>query len=998
MASSATRSDAERRIDALVDRAIAQHVGVGGEDEDERSVVNFKLCKRYCDYHLRVHRYRDRSAEEVREEIETILERMRVASQDDKATFLEVRMEKLLTRWDATAEANGESDVGAKVALLLLRLSRRPLTTTLEEGARKVTLGDVVGDRKWMESEDEARDAAFGDDDGGRVAAAVECEGDDAASTSTLSVWSDDSDVERDDVVGDVVEVEMDDDDPGFSWRDGLLKETTASRRAVKALRGTSDERGGEKEEISQLIVQARRFQDALRESNAQRGDAKLLASASAKMLPSETSLVNGALHALRTGCTDFDRVSLPHLSSMTLDGALMPIHRVAAILSHIQKMTISSASLGPTIQAFAQALMKQASKLMEVLRPLEKRMAGESSVKGQPTLLELRATIRGLEVKVDSLEQLALEAFPLIDTPAAEAASHCLSTIYDIVTEYQAAANIDGFAIALPVFVDTIQPYLQGLHRWLSLGILDDPSEELLVARGRAADDYVGSKEHWLHGYVLRHDIETPCFLREFMTTILDVGRSLVLLHHTESQTSHTVPNFVPHLSESFCQNVRVSLGASKELQTIDDGKTASENAKELVRMSSCASTLKQTNILNNPNPISLVGLKGVNTKEIRDNIISHPTRIVAASRRRLDGPLQGGPRELNSWLEGFFASQVPACPIPLLIQKSIGSRIKERARDVQGVLSKALRDDLDIKKELYALRAVFLGGAGDAAMHFFTNVFDILDNPAKIDTKWNSTTLNELLIDAFAIDNSGEFPEERGIQVEIIPEAEQNLFSRAVIGTGSLEKIASLRYSFDIKWPHNIVISPSAMSQYNAVAVFLGQLRRAHAAMQSVMTARWSARIRRTRGNGLGGSVARHLEPRLRHFVTLLRTHVVTQILSVDWQELMKKIDDALTLDAMRVAHDAFLDDATKRCLVSPDPTWTLLAEQIRTILAVACEYAACQTEDGAVSDDDATRLSKIFEDAYGYIERVLQAKLDIGSTSTRDAEELLLAIKLN
>ena len=996
MASSATRSDTERRIDALVDRAIAQHVGVGGEDEVERAVVNFKLCKRYCDYHLRVHRYRDRSAEEVREEIETVLERMRVASQDDKAAFLAVRMEKLLTRWDAKAETSGESDVGAKVALLLLRLSRRPLTTTLEEGAREVTVEDVGGDREWMETEDDEREGAFVDG-GGRNVAAVEYDGDDAASTSTLSVWSDDSDVERDDVVGDVVEVEMDDDDPGFSWRDGLLKEMTAPRRAIKTLRGKS-ESGGGREKISDLIVQARRFQDALRESNAHRGDAKLLALSSAKMLPSETSLVNGALHSLRTGCTDFDRVSLPHISSMTLDGALMPIRRVAAILSHIQKMTISSASLGPTIQAFAQALVKQASKLMEVLLPLEKRMAGESNVKGQPTLLELRATIRGLEVKVDSLEQLALQAFPLIDTLAAEAASHCLSTIYDIATEYQAAANFDGFAIALSVFVDTIQPYLQGLHRWLSLGILDDPSEELLIARGRAADDYVGSKEHWLHGYVLRHDIETPCFLREFMTTILDVGRSLVLLHHTESETTHTAPNFVPHLSESFCQNVRVSLVASSELHTIDDGKTASENAKELVRMSKCTSTLKETNIFNNPNPMSLVGLKSVNTKVIRDTVISHPTRIVAASQRRLDSPLQEGPRELHSWLDGFFALQVPACPMTLLIQKSIGSRIEERARDVQYVLSKALRDDLDIKKELYALRAVFLGGAGDAATHFFTNVFDILDDPAKIDAKWNTTTLNELLIDAFTIDNSGEFPEERGIQVEIIPEAEQNLFSHAVIGTGSLEKIASLRYSFDIKWPHNIVIPPSAMSQYNAVAVFLGQLRRAHAAMQSVTTTRWSERIRRTQGNGLGGSVARHLEPRLRHFVALLRTHVVTQILSIDWQELMKKIDDALTLDAMRAAHDAFLDDATKRCLVSPDPTWSLMAEQIRTILAVACEYAACQTEDGAVSDDDATRLSKIFEDAYGYIERVLQAKLDIGSTSTRDAEELLLAIKLS
>jgi gamma-tubulin complex component 5 len=40
---------------------------------------------------------------------------------------------------------------------------------------------------------------------------------------------------------------------------------------------------------------------------------------------------------------------------------------------------------------------------------------------------------------------------------------------------------------------------------------------------------------------------------------------------------------------------------------------------------------------------------------------------------------------------------------------------------------------------------------------------------------------------------------------------------------------------------------------------------------------------------------------------------------------------------------------------------------------------------------------RLSSAFEEAYGYIERVLQAKLDIGSASTRDVEDLLYAIKL-
>ena len=45
MASSATRSDAERRIDALVDRAIAQHVGV---NEQQAALDLHDACKNYA--------------------------------------------------------------------------------------------------------------------------------------------------------------------------------------------------------------------------------------------------------------------------------------------------------------------------------------------------------------------------------------------------------------------------------------------------------------------------------------------------------------------------------------------------------------------------------------------------------------------------------------------------------------------------------------------------------------------------------------------------------------------------------------------------------------------------------------------------------------------------------------------------------------------------------------------------------------------------------------
>ena len=990
------------RVDALVDRLIAQHAGVTRADVltaddrargteraravDARRVAgeNFKLCERFCAYHLRVHRYREVTREDALREIDAYAARCEVASMEALGERIRVCARETCARWDGRG---GVGDAGAAVVTLLLRLAGRPLDPRL---------GIALHALERVE-EDAVEEDAVGAWEGDEDAAESESE---RASESTLSVWSDEEEEER---VGGESVVVMDADavseraserdDPGFSWRNDLVTDESTVARSASGALATRDESVVAR--VPEVVSQARQLQGILRESNARRGDAKLLAT-QVKTMPSETSLVHGALHAIRVGERDLERVALPHMSCMTLDGALTSIRRMATVLARVREMRQASSQFGPTIQAFAQALERRGQSLMSELAPLEEQLLGDSTTKAIPTLLQLRATVRRLQAKVDAMEHIMLHAFPLEGTPAAEAASHCLTAVYDAASLHQATANIDGFAFILRVFVETIQPYLQGLHRWLALGILDDPCEELFVARGRAVDDFVGSKEHWLHGYVLRHDIETPSFLRAFMSITLDVGRSLVLLHHTESQTSHKVPKLDSHMSEAFCHSVRLALGAT---HVVDDfvikDSDASQRARDLI------SDMKLgTNSLGDvfQTPASLVGIRSISAEEVRDSIILQPTHVVPYRKRRQMSPHRSCVEALNAWLDEFLVAQVPACPMSLLVEKAIGHFIQRRADEVQLVLSRSLRDDLDIKKELFALRAVFLGGAGEAATHFFSVLFNILDDPDKISSKWNDATLNELIADAFALDNSGEFPKERGVQVEIIPEAEQNLFSCVVLGTGALEKIASLRYSFDIKWPHNIVVTPSAMAQYNAVAAFLGQLRRAHIAMQTVTTERWSERIRRAPGNGLGGSRARHLEPRLRHFVASLREHVVTNILQTDWEMLMRAIDEAPTLDAVRTAHDAFLNDATKRCLVSPDPTWTLLAEQIRTILAVACEYAACQGGDGAVSEDDATRLSIAFEDAYAYIERVLQAKLDIGSAETRDAEELLYAIRMN
>lgn len=80
-----------------------------------------------------------------------------------------------------------------------------------------------------------------------------------------------------------------------------------------------------------------------------------------------------------------------------------------------------------------------------------------------------------------------------------------------------------------------------------------------------------------------------------------------------------------------------------------------------------------------------------------------------------------------------------------------------------------------------------------------------------------------------------------------------------------------------------------------------------------------------------------------------TLLPEHVIARVLHTAWLDLVSAIERADSPRAARLAHAAFLDATTRQCLVSPDPTWTLLAGQVRAALAIACDFAAVQRRWG-------------------------------------------------
>jgi hypothetical protein len=88
--------------------------------------------------------------------------------------------------------------------------------------------------------------------------------------------------------------------DPEFSWRDSLLYNENV--QPVVAAERSIAKASSEKTYVPEIIAQARNLQTALRETNASRRDAELLAAVMPKTLPNETSLVHGSFTRSESG------------------------------------------------------------------------------------------------------------------------------------------------------------------------------------------------------------------------------------------------------------------------------------------------------------------------------------------------------------------------------------------------------------------------------------------------------------------------------------------------------------------------------------------------------------------------------------------------------------------------------------------------------------------------------------------------------------------------
>ena len=764
----------------------------------------------------------------------------------------------------------------------------------------------------------------------------------------------------------------------------------------------------------------------------------------------------------------------------------------VADVVLHPARSAVANGfeTTGPTTRACATAVLGMTRECRDSLAPMLQRAAGTGGGAGAPTLLEVRARVSAVAERARALASLARAALPAPRdgaTPSA-AASRCLTALARAAAAWQTTPGVGaGFVVATRLLCASAQPYLAATHAWIEEGALDDVAGEFFVREGEAREAKIGTEAHWERGFELRRgrlgEPECPEFFAACAEELLAAGKAARLMRaedrpgwiaREDSETGSreegdagTFPTARRHLCVEFCRRARAALetGAAfrdddeDDDEDEDEDEEASRNGHETddaVEDDDCVEMLRGTSLEafpSRPGPGVARSTRDsafASTEEtatlLACGLAGSTTRVAAFVGERVEwggAPFRrsaaaSAAASLDAWLSSSEETLASAtCPVGTTLAAAAVAPARARAAAVGAALMARLRGRWRLRRCLESLRAVYLGGAGEATASFSAAVFRRLD--AGDDDPLDPAELNVALAEAIAADESGTLPDARDVSVEVASGSAPRSGSFTVAGEGAarLAELARIRVRVRVPWPLTLVIPESSLERYADAGAFLMQLRAARAALEETATSGWTAAARRAPGGGGGGGFhARRLAAECRHFVAALHEHVATRVLHASWADLVAAVDRAETPKEAKEAHAAFLDGACRQCLASPDPTWTLLAGQTRAALAAACDLAAARRRTakeaaaaakdadptvgrcvvgtwgaanaaaaaqaaalagyGPVPEAEAERLASAFRRARSYVLRVVESKLKIGSFP--ELAELRLRLDFN
>ncbi|KAH6785081.1 hypothetical protein C2S51_037536 [Perilla frutescens var. frutescens] len=348
--------------------------------------------------------------------------------------------------------------------------------------------------------------------------------------------------------------------------------------------------------------------------------------------------------------------------------------------------------------------------------------------------------------------------------------------------------------------------------------------------------------------------------------------------------------------------------------------------------------------------------------------------------------------PSTILSWIQNM---EPKTTPLPaVIIQECLVFYIKKQADYVGRTMLSKLLHDWRLLDELGVLRAIYLLGSGDLLQHFLSVIFNKLDKGETLDDDFE---LNTILQES--IRNSSEnfllsTPDSLVVSIaKNLGENEQSNPSSSVStprkGGGQssgMDVLDSLKFTYKVSWPLELIANLEAMKKYNQVMNFLLKVKRAKFVLDKARKWMWKERGTATRKH------KRHwvLEHKLLHFVDAFHQYVMDRVYHNAWRDLCEGVAAAGTLDEAIEVHEAYLLSIQRQCFVVPDKLWGLIASRINSILGLALDFYSVQqtiSSIGAVSaikarcEKEVERIEKQFDDCMAFLLRILSVKLNVG-----------------
>ncbi|KAJ0941721.1 putative gamma-tubulin complex component protein [Helianthus annuus] len=331
-------------------------------------------------------------------------------------------------------------------------------------------------------------------------------------------------------------------------------------------------------------------------------------------------------------------------------------------------------------------------------------------------------------------------------------------------------------------------------------------------------------------------------------------------------------------------------------------------------------------------------------------------------------------------SWIQTV---EPKSTPLPVLYcANALLSTSRSRYVDNIGsqILSKLLRD-WKLMDELGVLRDVYL--------HFLVVVFKKLDKGESWDDDFELNTVLQESIRNSADGTLLSSPDSLVVSLTKMDVQQTSTSSSFVASsprkaraqTSGINDLDSLKFTYKVSWPLELIANAEALNKYNQVMNFLLRVKRAKFVLDKARRWMW-----KERGTTTVNRKHRWLvEQKLLHFVDAFHQYVMDRVYHSAWSELCEGMAAAGSLDEVIQVHEAYLLSIQRQCFV-----WALIASRINSILGLALDlYSVQQTlsSSGTVAaikarcHKEVDRIDKQFDDCMAFLLRVLSFKLNVG-----------------